>query len=145
MFEKIVQLNEGVIKGQIKELVRGNVEETLNGPLETGAEKLTQVAKYEHSEEQQGYWGGRYNRNLIMVLGDAILNAPRFKGIPSEIVITERYRQREDSTEEALIEIYLAGVLVRQVKDIMEALWGSKVSPITVSELNKKAYVRIED
>ena len=30
MSEKIVQLNEEIIKGQIKELVRGSVEETLN-------------------------------------------------------------------------------------------------------------------
>ena len=53
MSEKIVQLNEEVIKGQIKELVRGSVEE-------------------------------------------------------------------------ALIEMYLAGVSVRRVEDITEALWGSK-------------------
>lgn len=44
--------------------------------------------------------------------------------------------------EEALIEMYLAGVSVRRVEDITEALWGSKVSPATISELNKKAYVR---
>ena len=30
MSKKIVQLNEEIIKGQIKELVRGSVEETLN-------------------------------------------------------------------------------------------------------------------
>ena len=47
--------------------------------------------------------------------------------------------------EEALIEMYLAGVSVRRVEDITEALWGSKVSPATISELNKKAYVHIED
>ena len=47
--------------------------------------------------------------------------------------------------EEALIEMYLAGVSVRRVEDIAEALWGSKVSPATISELNKKAYVHIED
>ena len=35
MSEKIVQLNEEIIKGQIKELVRGSVEETLNELLET--------------------------------------------------------------------------------------------------------------
>ena len=34
MSEKIVQLNEEMIKGQIKELVRGNAEETLNELLE---------------------------------------------------------------------------------------------------------------
>ena len=47
--------------------------------------------------------------------------------------------------EEALIEMYLAGVSVRRVEDITEALWGSKVSPATISELHKKAYVHIED
>ena len=41
--------------------------------------------------------------------------------------------------------MYLAGVSVRRVEDITEALWGSKVSPVTISELNKKAYVHIED
>ena len=39
MSEKIVQLNEEVIKGQLKELVRGSVEETLNELLEAEAEK----------------------------------------------------------------------------------------------------------
>ena len=38
MSEKIVQLNEGTIKGQIKELVRGSVEESLNELLEKEAE-----------------------------------------------------------------------------------------------------------
>ena len=47
--------------------------------------------------------------------------------------------------EEALIEMYLAGVSVRRVEDITEALWGSKVSPATISELNKKAYGHIKD
>lgn len=40
--------------------------------------------------------------------------------------------------------MYLAGVSVRRVEDITEALWGSKVSASTISELNKKAYVNIE-
>ena len=47
MSEKIVQLNEEVIKGQLKELVRGSVEETLNELLEKEAESLTQAARYE--------------------------------------------------------------------------------------------------
>ena len=43
MSNNIVQFNEEIIKGQIKELVRGSVEETLNELLEAEAEKLTQV------------------------------------------------------------------------------------------------------
>ena len=70
---------------------------------------------------------------------------PKLKGISFDTAIIERYRRRESSVEEALIEMYLAGVSVRRVEDITEALWGSKVSPSTISELNKKAYVHIED
>ena len=64
MSEKIVQLNEEVIKGQIKELVRGSVEETLNELLEKEAESLTQAARYERSEARQGYRSGHYDRNF---------------------------------------------------------------------------------
>jgi hypothetical protein len=61
-----------------------------------------------------------------------------------ETAIIERYRRRESSVEEALIEMYLAGISVRRVEDITEALWGTRVSPSTVSNLNKKIYAKIE-
>ena len=144
MSNSIVQFNEEIIKGQIKELVRGSVEETLNELLEAEAEKLTQAARYERSEARQGYRSGHYDRNLTTTSGDVTLHVPRLKGISFETVIIERYRRRESSVEEALIEMYLAGVSVRRVEDITEALWGSKVSASTISELNKKAYVNIE-
>ena len=48
---------------------------------------------------------------------------PRLKGISFETAVIERYRRRESSVEEALIEMYLAGVSVRRVEDITEALW----------------------
>ena len=51
MSEKIAQLNEEVIKGRIKKLVRGSVEETSTDLLEAEAEKLTQAARYEQNEQ----------------------------------------------------------------------------------------------
>jgi transposase-like protein len=42
------------------------------------------------------------------------------------------------------MEMYLAGVSVRRVEDITEALWGMRVSAGTVSDLNKKMYERID-
>ncbi len=70
---------------------------------------------------------------------------PKLKGISFETAIIERYRRREISVEEVLIEMYLVGVSVRREEDITEALWRSKAFPSTISELNKKAYVHIED
>lgn len=64
------------------------------------------------------------------------LNVPKLRSLPFESQIIERYRRRESSVEEALIEMYLAGVSVRRVEDITEALWGTRVSPSTVSDLN---------
>lgn len=82
MSEKIVQLNEEVIKGQLKELVRGSVEETLNELLEAEAEKLTQAARYERNEQRQGYRSGHYNRNLTTTSGDVHSRCPSSRGSP---------------------------------------------------------------
>ena len=104
MSEKIVTLNEEVIKGEIRELVRGSVEETLNNLLEAEADRLTQAARYERSEDRQGYRSGHYDRGLTTTSGEVTLHVPRLKGISFETAIIERYRRRESSVEEALIE-----------------------------------------
>ena len=89
MSEKIVQLNEEVIKGQIKELVRGSVEETLNELLEAEAEKLTQAARYERNEQRQGYRSGHYSRNLTTTSGDVTLTRyPSSKGSPLKLLLS---------------------------------------------------------
>ena len=115
MSEKIVTLNEEVIKGQIKELVRGSVEETLNELLEAEAEKLTQAGRYERNEARQGYRSGHYDRNLTTTTGEVTLHVPRLKGVSFETAIIERYRRRESSVEEALIEMYLTIYQVKYV------------------------------
>ena len=97
MSEKIVQLNDAVIKGQSKELVCGSIEETLNELLEKEAESLTQAARYERSEARQGYRSGHYDRNLTTTSGDVTLHVPRFKGVPFETAIIERYHRRESN------------------------------------------------
>ena len=84
MSEKIVQLNEGVIKSELKELVRGSVEETLNELLEAEAEKLTQAARYERNEQRQGYRSGHYSRSLTTSSRDVTLKVPKLKGISFE-------------------------------------------------------------
>ena len=69
---------------------------------------------------------------------------PKLRRQTFETAIIERYRRREASIEESLIEMYLAGVSVRRVEDITQALWGTRVSSGTVSKLNKKIYKHIE-
>ena len=144
MSNNIIQLNQELIHNELKDLVKNSVEETLNALLDHEAENLVNAQKYERSASRQGYRAGHYNRKLQTAAGNVDLKVPKLKGLSFETAIIERYRRRETSVEEALIEMYLAGVSVRRVEDITEALWGTKVSPGTISNLNKKAYTHIE-
>ena len=64
MSDKIIQLNEDLIKHDLKDLVRNSVEETLNALLDKEADELVNAEKYKHSSERQGYRSGHYKRNL---------------------------------------------------------------------------------
>lgn len=121
MSDNIKQLNEQVIKAELKDLVKQSVEETLNNLLDQEAAELTNAAKYERSEQCKGYRSGHYTRNLHTSSGNVTLKVPKLKGVPFETAIIECYRRRESSVEETLIEMYLAGVSVRRVEDITEA------------------------
>ena len=141
---KVIQIDEEQIHQHLGELVRGTVEETLNKLLDAEADQLCNAARYERTESRTDQRAGHYQRKLHTKAGEVTLNMPKLRQHKFETAIIERYRRRESSVEEALIEMYLAGVSVRRVEDITQALWGTRVSPGTVSNLNKKIYGRIE-
>jgi putative transposase len=141
---KIVAINENAVKNHLNELVRSTVEETLNGLLDAEADRLCQAQKHERSPERVDSRAGYYERGLQTPAGSVKLKMPKLRQGTFETAIIERYKRREASVEESLIEMYLAGVSVRRIEDITQALWGTKVSPSTISELNKKVYKHIE-
>lgn len=140
----VVKIDEERIKGHLDRIVRGTVEETLNNLLDAEADRLVGAERYARSDERRDYRSGHYERKLHTKAGEVTLKVPKLRKQTLDTAIIERYRRRESSVEEALMEMYLAGVSVRRVEDITEALWGTRVSPSTVSELNKKIYKRIE-
>jgi putative transposase len=142
--EGMIRFEEEKIRSHVGEVVRQTVEETLNGLLQAEADELCGARRYERSPERVDTRAGHYDRMLQTQAGCVTLQMPRLRSLPFETQIIERYRRRESSVEEALVEMYLAGVSVRRVEDITEALWGTRVSPSTVSELNKKIYTQIE-
>lgn len=141
---KVIQIDETQIRDHLGELVRGTVEETLNKLLDAEADQLCNASRYERTEARKDTRAGHYKRGLHTKAGEVTLKVPKLRQHKFETAIIERYRRREASVEEALIEMYLAGVSVRRVEDITQALWGTRVSPGTVSNLNKKIYKRID-
>ena len=140
----VVQIDEGRIRDHLGELVRGTVEETLNAMLDAEADTMCGAQRYERSPDRVDTRAGTYERGLHTRAGEVTLKVPKLRTQTFETAIIERYKRRESSIEEALIEMYLAGVSVRRVEDITEALWGTKVSPGTISNLNQKVYEHIE-
>ena len=140
-----VQVDEAQVREHLDGVVRRTVEETLNALLDAEADHLCGARRYERTEARRDTRAGHYTRQLQTKAGEVELKVPKLRSLPFETAIIERYRRRESSVEEALVEMYLAGVSVRRVEDITEALWGTRVSPSTVSELNKRIYAQINE
>src|SRR6195256_427924 len=139
-----LQVDETKLKGHVDEVVRSSVEETLNALLEAEADQICGAERYERSADRVDTRAGHYERKLETKAGAVTLKMPKLRRLPFETAIIQRYRRKEASVEEALVEMYLAGVSVRRVEDITEALWGTRVSSGTVSRLNQKIYRHIE-
>jgi transposase-like protein len=142
--EKIIRIDEALVKRELSDIVRGTVEETLNKLLDAEADELCGAGRYERNPDRVDTRAGSYQRNLDTKAGRVTLKVPKLRTIPFESAIIDRYKRRECSVEEALIEMYLAGVSVRRVEDITEALWGTRASAGLISKLNKQVYEKIE-
>lgn len=140
----VITIDEGQVQQHLGEMVRSTVEETLNAMLDAEADHLCHARRYERTEARTDQRAGHYQRKLHTKAGEVELKVPKLRQTTFETAIIERYKRRESSVEEALMEMYLAGVSVRRVTDITEALWGMRVSAGTVSDLNQKLYQRIE-
>lgn len=140
----VIKIDAAQIHSHLDTVVRTSVEETLNKLLDEEADRLCNAARYEHSDSRADSRAGHYTRKLHVKAGEINIKVPKLRKTTFETAIIERYKRRESSVEEAMIQMYLAGVSVRRVEDITEALWGTRVSPATVSEMNKKIYSQIE-
>ena len=141
---KVIRIDESEIRGHLDEMVRGTVEETLNAMLDAEADEMCKAQRYEHSPDRVDTRAGNYKRKLHTKAGEVEVKVPKLRKQTFETAIIERYRRRDISIEEAIVQMYLAGVSVRRVEDVTEALWGTRVSSGTVSNLNKKVYKHIE-
>jgi transposase-like protein len=121
---KIISIDEGQVREHLDRKIVEAVEETLNKLLEAEADALCGAQRYERSAERVDTRAGSYERGLHTKAGEVKLRVPKLRKLPFETAIIERYKRRESSVEEALIEMYLAGVSVRRVEDICPQFSG---------------------
>ena len=145
MSQQILQVDQAMLETTLDRMVRKSVEETLNAMLDAEADEITGAARYERSGGRKAYRAGHYERDLTVKAGKMSLKVPKLKGAVFESAVIERYRRREESVEEALIDMYLAGVSTRQVDDVSQLLWGDRMPSQTLSDKLKKVYADIDE
>lgn len=145
MPNQILQVDENMLETKLDRLVSEKVEQTLNAMLDAEADEITGAARYERTGGRRAYRAGHYERNLTVKAGTMTLRVPKLKGAVFESAVIERYRRREQSVEEALIDMYLAGVSTRQVDDISRLLWGERMPSQTLSDKLKRVYDEIDE
>ena len=144
MPENIIQIDQNLLETRLDRLVAEKVTELLNAMLDAEADEIANAARYERTGERRAYRAGHYGRRLTAKAGRLELKVPKLKGAVFESAVIERYRRREESVEEALIDMYLAGVSTRQVDDISQLPWGERMPSQTLSDKLKKVYGDID-
>ena len=145
MQDQILQVDENMLETRLDRLVSEKVEQLLNAMLDAEADEITGAARYERTGDRKAYRAGHYERDLTVKAGTVTLRVPKLKGALFESAVIERYRRREQSVEEALIDMYLAGVSTRQVDDISRLLWGERMPSQTLSDKLRKVYDQIDE
>ena len=144
MSKEIVQFDQAMFETKLDTMVREKVERIVNAMLDAEADEIANAARYERTGERKAYRAGHYERKLTAKAGRLALKVPKLKGAVFESAVIERYRRREQSVEESLIDMYLAGVSTRQVDDISQLLWGDRMPSQTLSDKLKKVYEDID-
>ena len=145
MPKEIIQFDQAMFESKLDRMVREKVEQTIDLMPDAEADEIANAARYERSGDRKAFRAGHYDRHLTAKAGGLSLRIPKLKGEVFRSQVIERYRRREESVEEALMEMYMAGVSTRRVDDISQLLWGERMPPQTLSDKLKKVYEDIDE
>ena len=145
MSKEIIQFDQAMFETKLDAMVRDKVERIVNAMLDEEADLIANAARYERSDGRKAYRAGHYARRFTVKAGRLGLKVPKLKGALFESAVIERCRRREQSVEESLIDMYLAGVSTRRVDDISRLLWGGRMLSQTLSDKLRKVYDQIDE
>jgi hypothetical protein len=104
----------------------------MNAMLDAEADRLCGADRYQRSGARKDTRAGHYERGLQTKAGEVKLKMPKLRQQTFETAIIERYRRRESSVEEALIEMVRPPArhqFERQAERPVFQSGGSKTSP----------------
>ena len=134
-----------MFESKLDAMAREKVERTINAMLDAEADEIANAAGYERRTGRKAFRAGHCERTLTAKAGKSSLKVPELKGALFGSAVIERCRRRESSVEEALMEMYLAGVSTRRVDDTGRLLRGERMPSRTLSDKLKKIHKEIDE
>jgi putative transposase len=119
----------------VQERLRLNIRHTFITILEEEVSEFIHAALYQRTTERKDYRNGYYERDLVTTAGEIEdLAVPRTRnGFRTELF--ERYQRRQAELDEAILDMFVKGVSMEQVGNVVETLTGAHPSPSTVSRV----------
>lgn len=96
----VIAVDEGELRTHVSEVVRQSVEEP-----NAEADILYHARRYERDAKRASACTGHYERSLLAKGGTVSLKILKLRHMPFKTAIIERYRRREISVEDAMVEM----------------------------------------
>jgi putative transposase len=122
---------EAMLRKKLQQAVRV----ALISVLEEEVDVFIGAMRYERSDQRQDYRNGHYTRSLDTSVGHINdLPVPRTRaGYQTQVF--ERYHRRRTDVDQTIGEMFIGGVSMTRVGEVVETLTGTKPSASTVSRV----------
>lgn len=125
-----MQFDQAMFESKLDAMVREKVERIVNAMPDASGGRDRQRREIREKRRKKGVQGRPLRTEPDRQGRQTRAQGPQAEGRGLRVGRDKRYRRREESVEEALIDMYLAGVSTRRVDDISQLLWGeTRVRP----------------
>jgi len=126
---------EETFEQMLHERLRQAVRVVLMNVLEEVVTAFIGALPYEHNEQRRDQRNGHYRRDLETTMGQIYdLPVPRTRG-GFHIQVFKRYHRRRDELDTVIGGMFVDGVSMANVGQVVETLTGSNPSASTVSRV----------
>lgn len=122
----------------IKKHTRSLLKDTIHICMEEEMVEYTNALRYQRTESRLDYRNGYYQRNLDTELGPIDnLKVPRSRVGLFRTKVFEHYQRRQKAVNQAICNVFLAGVSTRNVSAAVKPLLETSFSSSCVSRITK--------
>ena len=118
------------------EFLRSKIEEGVNAVLKAELAGFLGYEKHSSAGWNTGNSrNGSYQRTIVTSYGKITVDVPRDRNGEFQSPLLPTRKQRVDSLETTIIQLYQRGVTTRQIAELIEQMYGHCYTPATISKI----------